>query len=118
MSRRNLLREALLRKPSSHLAAEESGRRFDVDEEVDSWRVASAGRQPREHATRREKVNMRIIAQISGPGLEDADRANLTADEARILCHCCEGSGCRTKEQILDSLLVRVRAISRKTAAK
>ena len=56
-----------------------------------------------------------MIAQITGPGLEDADHANLTADKARVMSELLQRFGGGTKEQVVDGLLFGARQRPQRT---
>jgi hypothetical protein len=52
-------------------------------------------------------VDVGVVAQVARPGLQDAQHANLPAQEARILGELLERCGRRTKQQGIDRLRVR-----------
>src|SRR5438552_17279501 len=86
------------------LGAEDGGERLNGHEEV------FAGGEPtarvREAAAGDDVMEVGMIEELAGPGVEHADHAQTTADEARVLSQLLESSGGSAKEQIVDQLLM------------
>jgi hypothetical protein len=84
---------------------EDPGEGFDGEQEVMVGREPGVviGGQP---TGRDEIVNVRMIGQVTSPGVQDADQTELSADKTGVSCQilCCS---CRsTKEQVIDKRLV------------
>ena len=81
----NLGKTGVLAQSLAEVAAEEARECSDREQEVGaSWQP---GLSIRGEATgRHEIVHMRVVAQVTRPGVEDPDEANLAADETRITC--------------------------------
>jgi len=58
-------------------------------------------------ATSDEEMDVRVIAEISGPGVEHAHQTESATDKARVLGQLQQGLGGRAEEQVVDRLLLR-----------
>jgi hypothetical protein len=89
----------------AEVAAEEARKCSDREQEVGaSWQP---GLSIRGEATgRHEIVHMRVVAQVTRPGVEDSDQANLAADETRITCQSLGRRGRRPKQEIAKKPLM------------
>ena len=63
-------------------------------------------------------MDVRMIEQLAGPGVEHADHAQAAADEAWVLGQLLEGCGGSAKEQIVDRLLMAARQRAQLVRAK
>ncbi len=50
-------------------------------------------------------MDMRVVGQISGPCVEHAHEANLTADESWVSCELLEGRGAGGEKEMVEILL-------------
>jgi hypothetical protein len=80
---RRLVKQARLLQGGAELTPKQTGERLDPDEEgvAGGPPALSVNRQP---PARDEIMNVGMITQVTGPGLQDAQAANLTANKARI----------------------------------
>jgi hypothetical protein len=102
---RDIVGEAGSLKGVKEFGSEDPGEGFDGEQEVMVGREPGAviGGQP---TGRDEIVNVRMVGQVTSPGVQDTDQAELSADKTRVLGQmlCCN---CRsTKEQVIDKRLV------------
>ena len=82
---RDIVGQAGFLKGVVELGLEDSGERFDWQQEVMVGRHPGAmiGRQ----STRRDEiVNVGMVGQVASPGMQDPDQAELSADKTRVLC--------------------------------
>jgi hypothetical protein len=89
----------------AELGAEDGGEGLDGKQEVLS------GGQPGltirgKAASGDEVVNVGVVAEVAPPGMEDADEADLPADEARVLGQVLEGGGRSAEEEVVEGFLV------------
>ena len=49
---------------------------------------------------------MRVVAQVTRPGVEDSDETNLAADETRITCHVLSRGSRRSEKQVAKKPLM------------
>jgi hypothetical protein len=61
-------------------------------------------------AARDKIMDMRMIGQVPGPGVEDADHTDLPAEIVRVQGEGLESSRRGLKEQVVEQLLVRAGA--------
>ncbi len=80
---RDLSKEFGLFESVTELGAEDQGERFDGHEKVLAGSVPAAS--SREAAAGDEVMDVGMIAELAGPGVEYADHAEAGADEARVL---------------------------------
>jgi hypothetical protein len=57
-------------------------------------------------ASRDEIVNMGMIGEVAAPGVQDAEHADLSTQEARVKCQELGGCGGGTEEQFIEEGLV------------
>ena len=102
---RDIVGEAGFLKGVKEFGPEDFGEGFDWEQEVMVGREPGAviGGQP---TGRDEIVNVRMVGQVTSPGVQDADQTELSPDKAgvlgQMLCRSCRG----TKEQVIDKRLV------------
>jgi hypothetical protein len=53
-----------------------------------------------------EVVDVRVVAEIASPGMEDADETHLSTDKARILRKVLDSGGRGTEEGVVEDFLV------------
>ena len=81
------------------------GKRLDVNKEGVAGAkpgLAIGGQPP----ARDEVMDVGMITQVAGPGLQDAQQANLTADKAGVLGEFLQGRGGGLKQQVINQALV------------
>lgn len=85
--------------------AEDLGKGFHREQEIRVGRVPGAliGCQS---ASRDEVVNMGVKREVAAPGVQDAEHADLSAEEARILRQELGGSCGGAEEQVIDQGLM------------
>src|SRR5712691_8311047 len=71
------------------LGAEDSGERFHWNQKVFACRAPAASSS--KAAARGDVMNMRMIEELAGPGVEHADHPEAGADEARVVCQLQQG---------------------------
>jgi hypothetical protein len=97
--------EVGLAQSVAELGAKDEGEGLDGKEKVLS------GGQPSltirgKAASGDEVVNVGVVAEVASPGMEDADEADLPADEARVLGQVLEGGGRSAEEEVVEGFLV------------
>src|SRR5215467_13056208 len=88
----------------SELGAEDRRESFDREEKIRPGRfpIPVFG-QP---AASDDVVNVRMVDQISGPGVEHADHADATADEPWIESQLLQSLGGSAKQNVVERLLI------------
>jgi hypothetical protein len=102
---RDQIKQAGLLQSIAELGPEQDGEWLNVHQEIPS------GRQPtltiRSQSTGGHHiVDVGMVAEVAGPGVEYPDHANLAADKARVLGQLLQGSRGRAKQDIIDDFLV------------
>ena len=82
----------------AELGAEDAGERFDGQQKVFACGAPAAGSA--QAAAGDEVMNVRMMKQLAGPGMQYADHANAAADEPWILSQLQQGGGRSAKEQV------------------
>src|SRR5260370_17505932 len=86
------------------VGVEDWGERFEGHQEVLACRAPAT--VVSEAAAGDEVMDVRMIEQLPGPGVEHADHPEAGADEARVLGQLQQSSGGSAKEQVIDRLLI------------
>jgi hypothetical protein len=101
---RDLLEESDLVEGVPEFGAEEDGQRFDGEEEsfpagepVVVWRDPAGGD---------DKMDVRVIAEIAGPGLQDSHHADLAPDQFGVEGQLLESRRCHLEQEAIDELLM------------
>ena len=87
------------------LAAKQFGHRFDWKKEVVT-RPDPAGAVRGNAAFRNHGMYVRMMLQFLVPGVEDAEKADLGAEQSRVACKLHQGFGAEAEQKSVDGFLV------------
>ena len=101
----NLLQQLCLFQGRSKLGSKETGEGFDMDKEgiVGAQPGLPLSRQP---AAGDKVMNVGMVSQVAGPGLQDAQETKLTADKAGVVGQLLQGRRRGLKQPVIHLPLV------------